>query len=31
MRDEGESLRGYFLLLPDPESLQRILQAINLA
>ncbi len=31
MRDDGESLRGYFLLLPDTGSLQRILQAINLA
>lgn len=31
MRDDGEVLRGYFLLLPDTGSLQRILQAINLA
>ncbi|MES3033986.1 MAG: chemotaxis protein CheC [Gemmatimonadota bacterium] len=31
MRDDGEALRGYFLLLPDTGSLQRILQAINLA
>ena len=31
MRDDGEALRGYFLLLPDSGSLQRILQAINLA
>ena len=31
MRDDGESLRGYFLLLPDTGSLQKILQAINLA
>ena len=31
MRDDGEALRGYFLLLPDSASLQRILQAINLA
>jgi chemotaxis protein CheC len=29
--DDGASLRGYFLLLPDTGSLQRILQAINLA
>lgn len=31
MRDDGEVLRGYFLLLPDTGSLQKILQAINLA
>ena len=31
MRDDGDALRGYFLLLPDSVSLQRILQAINLA
>jgi len=31
MRDDGEALRGYFLLLPDTGSLQKILQAINLA
>lgn len=31
MRDNGEVLRGYFLLLPDSGSLQKILQAINLA
>jgi len=31
MRDDGDALRGYFLLLPDAASLQRILQAINLA
>ena len=31
MREDGASLRGYFLLLPDTGSLQRILQSINLA
>ena len=31
MRDDGQALRGYFLLLPDNGSLQRILHAINLA
>ena len=31
MRDDGESLRGYFLLLPDSGSLQKILQSVNLA
>jgi chemotaxis protein CheC len=31
MRDNGESLRGYYLLLPDIGSLQKILQSINLA
>jgi chemotaxis protein CheC len=31
MRDDGDALRGYFLLLPDTGSLQKILQAINLA
>ncbi len=31
MRDDGQALRGYFLLLPDTGSLQRILHAINLA
>jgi chemotaxis protein CheC len=31
MRDGGESLRGYFLLLPDIGSLQKILHAIKLA
>jgi len=31
MRDDGQALRGYFLLLPDNTSLQRILHAINVA
>ncbi|HYW51613.1 MAG TPA: chemotaxis protein CheC [Gemmatimonadaceae bacterium] len=31
MRDDGDALRGYFLLLPDSGSLQKILQSINLA
>ena len=31
MHDVGESLRGFFLLLPDPASLQAILRAIRLA
>lgn len=31
MRDDGHALRGYFLLLPDAGSLQKILQAMNLA
>jgi chemotaxis protein CheC len=31
MRDDGQALRGYFLLLPDSRSLQRILRAIKLA
>ncbi len=31
MRDDGQALRGYFLLLPDIASLQKILQAIKLA
>ncbi len=31
MRDDGQALRGYFLLLPDNGSLQTILRAINLA
>jgi chemotaxis protein CheC len=31
MRDDGQALRGYFLLLPDISSLQRILQAIKRA
>ena len=31
MHDVGESLRGFFLLLPDPASLQAILRTIRLA
>jgi chemotaxis protein CheC len=31
LREDGDRLRGYFLLLPDAASLQRILQAVNLA
>lgn len=31
MRDDGEALRGFFLLLPDAGSLQRILHAMHLA
>lgn len=31
MQDLGERLRGFFLLLPDPASLQAILRAIRLA
>jgi chemotaxis protein CheC len=31
LRDDGEALRGYFLLLPDTGSLQKILHAIKLA
>jgi chemotaxis protein CheC len=31
LREDGERLHGYFLLLPDAVSLQRILQVINLA
>jgi chemotaxis protein CheC len=31
MRDDGQALRGYFLLLPDNGSLQTILRAIKLA
>jgi chemotaxis protein CheC len=30
MRDDGQALRGYFLLLPDIGSLQKILHAIKL-
>ncbi len=29
MRDSGERLRGFFLLLPDPASLQAILKAVH--
>ena len=29
--DIGERLRGFFLLLPDPPSLQKLLKAINVA
>ena len=31
MQDLGERLRGFFLLLPDPASLQAILRTIRLA
>lgn len=31
LRDDGDALRGYFLLLPDSASLQHILQSLNLA
>lgn len=31
LQDVEERLRGFFLLLPDPPSLQRILTAINVA
>jgi chemotaxis protein CheC len=31
MQDVGERLRGFFLLLPDPASLQAILRAVRLA
>jgi chemotaxis protein CheC len=31
MTDVGERLRGYFLLLPDPASLQAILRAVHVA
>ena len=31
MVDAGERLRGFFLLLPDPASLQAILKAVRLA
>ena len=31
MKEVGEQLRGFFLLLPDPASLQAILRAIRLA
>ena len=31
MRDDGQALRGFFLLLPDTGSLQKILHAIKLA
>lgn len=31
MVDAGERLRGFFLLLPDPASLQAILRAVRLA
>ncbi|MCC7053104.1 MAG: chemotaxis protein CheC [Gemmatimonadaceae bacterium] len=31
MRDDGQALRGFFLLLPDDGSLQRILHAVHLA
>jgi chemotaxis protein CheC len=30
LRDHGQALRGFFLLLPDAGSLQRILRAVNL-
>ena len=29
--DESEPLRGFFLLLPDPASLQAILRAVRVA
>ena len=31
MHDVGEKLRGFFLLLPDPASLQAILRAVRVA
>ena len=31
MRDEGERVRGFFLLLPDAPSLKAILRAVRLA
>ena len=31
MHDIGERLRGFFLLLPDPASLQAILRAVRVA
>jgi len=31
VNDGGERLRGFFLLLPDAESLQAILEAVHLA
>src|SRR5437763_12945673 len=31
MQDVGERLRGFFLLLPDPASLQAILRAVRVA
>ncbi len=31
LQEENERLRGFFLLLPDPPSLQRILKAIHVA
>jgi chemotaxis protein CheC len=31
MKDVGEQLRGFFLLLPDIESLHKILRAVHVA
>ena len=31
LNDTDESLRGYFLLLPDPASLHAILRAVRVA
>jgi chemotaxis protein CheC len=31
VRDHNQTLRGFFLLLPDPASLQVLLRALRLA